>query len=340
MNTIPSIFNEFPIKFTTLQGFCAMKDGTLANPSKTVLPKLNLTVIVLNVASDDQLLPIAPGHLRTQTIENLLTAGFASIIWVAQSGSNAHNIEDLSKKFPSVRFVIPQEDCTIGELINTAASLVNTTHFFVLKDIIHVSQNILPPNVALSFMKQGTFCIAPRLLDTNGDGVIVNNFPESTKGRFRISSASFVCDWLPVIYPVDFIGLYNKQKFVQLGGFDPTITRPYWQNADLGTRAWLWGEEVRVTTQVTLTYSRDKGIDDVTRDYSYLYYYSKNILPVFKDDHGLVKKASFLNYKIMTHCGFFEAKDLFSEATHWVELNKFRFKRDIRSLVENWGERD
>lgn len=340
MNTIPSIFNESPIKYTMLQGFCALKEGSLANPPKSVAPKLNLTVIVLNVTPDDKILPITPSHLRTQTIENLLVADYASIIWVVPNGSNAHNVEDLSKKFPTVKFVIPQEDCTIGVLINTAVSLVTTSHFMVLKDIVHVSQNILSPNVANNFMKQDIFCIAPRLLDTNGDGVIINNFPESSKGRFRISSASFVCDGLPVIYPVDFIGLYNRQKFIQLGGYDPNIKNSYWQNADLGTRAWLWGEQIRVTTQVTLSYDRNKEIDDVTRDYSYLYYYLKNVLPIFRDDHGVVRKSSFLNYKLATHCGWFEAKDLFNESKRWVALNQYRFKCDIRGLVESWGKKE
>lgn len=339
MNTIPSIFNESPIKYTMLQGVCSLESGSLANPKKVVAPKLNLTAIVLNVASDDKIIPVTPSHLRTQTIENLLVADYAAIIWVTAGGSNAHSIEDLSKKYPTVKFVVPQEECTIGALINTAVSLVTTTHFLLLKDIIHVSQNILPPNIAANFIKQDLFCIAPRLLDTNGEGVIINNFPESTKGRFRISSASFVCDGLPVIYPVDFIGLYSRQKFIQLGGYDTNIKSVYWQNVDLGTRAWLWGEEIRVTTQITLSYNRDKETDDVTRDYGYLYYYLKNVLPVFRDDHGCVKGSSFLNYKLATHCGWFEAKDLFNEARRWVTLNQYRYKCDIRGLVETWGKK-
>lgn len=341
MNTIPSIFNEFPIKRTVLGAERATSFGakgvgvSLSKPDSAA--KVPVTLVMLNDTKDEYLMPVVPSHLRTQAIDSLLACGFERIVWIAPL-SSGRNTEELAKKYPSIRFVIPQEECTTGELINTAVSELESDYFLVLKDIIHVSQNILPPNVALNLIKQGVYCTVPRLLNDNGNQIIMNNFPEVVKGRFRISGASYIADGLPTLYPVDFIGLYNREKFILLGGFDRTIKSPYWQNVDMGLRAHLWGEEVKITTQVTFTYEQTKSVDDVTRDYSYLYFYLKNILPIFKEDHAIVKTSSFLSTAIQTGCGIFEAKRLVKVAKDWVSLNKFRFKRDIKDLVENWNK--
>lgn len=314
MNTIPSIFNEHQINRTVLGG------------KEKMVGKFNVSAIMLNTSGS---------HLRLQTLENLLSCGFDSIVWIEPTADN-FNIEDISKKYPTVKFLIPLEKTTTGELINICVSEITSDYFIVLKDTLHIPPAFLQANLADFLTKQKNYCVVPRLVDEAGNAVSINVFPETVKGHFLMTKAQYVTEGLPTLSPQEFIGLYNREKFIQLGGFDYTIESPYWQNADLSVRSWLWGEKTTISTSLQISYNTEKPIDDVTKNYSYLRFYLKNILPVFKADHAIIKSSSFLNYKFHSHCGFFEAFSHFKTAQKWVDLNKYRFKMDIKSLIENW----
>lgn len=316
MNTIPSIFNEHQINRTVLGGSLKKMDY-----------KMDVSVIMLNSSGS---------HLRIQTIENLISCGFRSIVWIEPT-PDSFNLEDISKRYPDVKFVVPLSKSSDGELINACVSEIESEYFLVLRDSLRVPAGILLQNLAENLIKEKTFCIAPRLLESNGQGVSINVVPEAKKGRFLLTPAQFVIDGLPTLYPVDFIGLYNTEKFIQLGGYDFELKAPYWQNADLAIRAWLWGERITISTSFIIGYEQNRNIDDTTRNYSYLQFYLKNILPIYREDHAMIKSSAFLDFKSHSSCGFFEAFSHFKSAQKWVELNKYRFKMDIHSLIENWG---
>lgn len=317
MNIIPSTFNEHQINRTVLGG---------THREEVRIP---VSVIMLNSGGT---------HLQVQSIENLLGCGFSSVVWIEPSPDN-FTIEDISHRYPSVKFVIPLEKASDGELINACVSEIDSEYFLVLRDSIHIPQGILLPNLADNLTKDKKYCIVPRLVDMSGQGISVTVLPESKKGRFLLTPSMFVADGLSTLYPTDFIGLYNREKFIRLGGFDYTIIAPYWQNADLSLRAWLFGEKIAVSTSFQLAYDKEKVVEDTTRDYSYLRFYLKNILPTFKDDHGVIRPVSFLNFKRHSSCGFFESYAMFKSACRWVSIHKFRFKQDARLLTENWETR-
>ena len=315
MNTIPSTFNGHQIDRTVLGGMQPSPDS-----------KLPVSVIMLNYGGS---------HLRVQTIENLLGCGFRSVVWIEPT-PDSFNIEDISRRYPSIKFVIPLEKATDGELINACVSEIDSEYFLVLRDTLRIPQGILLQNLAENLTKDKKYCIVPRLINADGQGISVTVLPEAKKGRFLLTPSQCVSDGLPTLYPPDFIGLYNREKFIQLGGYDYTITAPYWQNADLSLRAWLWGEKIALSTSFLISYEQEKTVEDTTRNYSYIRFYLKNILPSFKDDHGVIKPMTFFNFKVHSSCGFFESLSLFKSAQKWVEMNKYRFKMDVQQLIENW----
>ena len=107
-------------------------------------------------------------------------------------------------------------------------------------------------------------------------------------------------------------------------GFDSSITSPYWQNLDLSLRAWLWGEEIKLTTLLQFSYIDEPEIEDKTYNLDYLKFYLKNQLPKYKNDRAVLKKSHFLIFLFNSSCGFFEAKRQFKTAQKWVEKNKYR----------------
>ena len=318
MNTIPLIFNERQIDRTVL-------GGSRVNANA----KMNISVIMINSSGS---------QFRIQTIEKLLNCGFKSIVSFEPDSDN-FNIEDISHRFPDVKFVIPLEKVSTGDLINMGMSEVDSEYVLVIKDTINVPGGILLPNLAERLTKDSVYCVVPRMLNYEKQSIPIQFVPSALKGKFRVDSFSYVVDGMPTLYPFDYVGLYNRDKFIKLGGFDYTITNPYWQNLDLSLRAWLWGERIQLSTTFQLSYTTDEPIENYTPDLSYLRFYLKNILPKFKADHGVISPLSFFLFMMNSSCGVIESIRQFSDAKNWVEKNKYRFTCDVQNLIEMWEQK-
>lgn len=317
MNTIPSTFNEYQIDRTVL-------GGKQMNPSAS----LDLSVIMLNSNGS---------HLRSQIFENLLNNGVKSVVSV-EPNAESYNVEDLSRRYPVVKFLIPREKATDGVLINMAMAETDSKYVLVLRDCFHIPAGFLSKNLVENLISSDLYCIVPRVVSASGSGVITNFSPYARRGTFKIVQNPLTQDALPTLYPHNFIGFYNREKFIKLGGYDYTITSPYWQNADLSLRSWLWGEKTCITTKFQISYSDEVPVEDATSDHTYLRFYLKNILPRFKADHGLIPRFSFPGFFFRSSCGIFEALSQFKDAKNWVSKNKYRFQRDIQYLIENWTD--
>ncbi|MCR5062024.1 MAG: hypothetical protein K6A89_01940 [Treponema sp.] len=316
MNTIPLTFNEHQIKMNIL-------GGLVNNDSST----LDVSVILLNTMSN---------LLKPQIFDSLIQCNFRSIVSIEHNRENA-NIEDLSKKYPLIKFLIPLEESSEGQLINLAMSEVDSTYVLVLRDTIQFSKNLLPSNLAERLIKANAYCIVPRLLDSSKNPAYGIFTPGNDGKKFAINESSTVTDGMKTIYPPDFIALYNRKKFISLGGYDWTIKSPYWQNLDLSIRSWLWGEETLFSTTLQFTYLSDFSVPDKTVNLDYIRYYLKNELPKLKMETGIIKKSSFFVFLNHSSCGIMEAKRQFNEARKWVQKNKYRFKKDLTLLLSEWG---
>lgn len=317
MNFIPSAFSEYQINRTIL-------GGKQNNPNAA----FDISVIMLNTSGS---------HLRTQYIENLLNCGFKSIVSV-EPDAESYNVEENSHRFPAVKFMIPREKTSDGVLINMAMAELDSKYVLVLRDSFHIPAGFLTKNLAEYFIETELFCIVPRLLDNKGNGIIINFFPEAKHGKFKVGLRQAVQDGLQTLYPFNYIGLYNRMKFIQTGGFDYSINNSYWQNMDFAIRSWLWGEKIVMTTKFQLAYAEEIPLEESVPDLSYLRFYLKNILPRFCADHGQVSDLSFPGFFFKSSCGVFEALSQFKIAKSWVEKNKYRFQRDIQYLIENWTD--
>lgn len=315
MSTIPSIFNEHQINMLVL-------GGTEAVPNV----RLNIAAVVLNKGWS---------QFRTQAVENLAKCGFSEIIFVEADSQN-YNLENFASRYPFVKFIVPLEEATDGEFINIAAGEIKSDFFLVLRDSLDFSHGILSPTLSKSLENFGAFCVAPRLLSEEMAFPILYS-PEIHKGIMRLAATSTVSDGLPDLMPFDYIGLYNREKFIAFGGFDYTIRQSYWQNLDLSFRAWLFGEKIILSTAFCLNYSGKFPALDTTPSQDSNRFYLKNLVPRFYDDHGSIPRSSFFSFLRSSSCGFFEAKRQFKEARRWVDKNKYNFKRDVIDLVENWS---
>jgi hypothetical protein len=132
------------------------------------------------------------------------------------------------------------------------------------------------------------------------------------------------------------VGIYDRERFIRLGGFDGTLKNAYWQFMDFGFRSWLWGEEIRSAQQVKISYNGEVPTEDNTIGESYLRFYLKNLAPVFRKDYAHLPFRRFPPYLFRSGEGLFAAWEAFTESRRWVNLNRYRWRNDARTITDRW----
>ncbi len=317
MSTIPSTFNQRQINKTIL--------GGVQENTKVLFP---VSCIVIKRTIN---------QYRGRVFKNLLAVGFEKIISVEQFSPN-FNTEQLSQEFPEVKFLSAHDKVSDGELVNLGMEEVTTPYVLVLHDDLCVQDFKFSPQLVKKLIEFDIFCVCPRLMTSERQGFPVRFTPKIDDFVFGVESSLAIVDRAWTLYPYDMAGFYNTDKFKFLGGFDYTIVSPYWQKVDLFLRSWLWGEKILLSSAFSLTYFEDIPSADQTSDISYLKFYLKNLLPVFRNDHGEIPASAFFSFKSRSQCGVAEALSLFNNAKGWVKLNRYRFKTDAADLVQNWDK--
>jgi GT2 family glycosyltransferase len=316
MNTIPSIFNERKVPHTIVGGTVKKSDEESSL----------ITVILLNRGGR---------YYRSAVFQNLENAGFTSIVSVEMS-NEPYDIENLSTRFPSVKFLVPLEKVSIGEMINTGVAETNSPFVFVVWNDVRVIPSGVSPRLLARIVDEKNLCVAPVFQNPKLESLPVQMVPAVTKNSFQVEPMPCYRDSSPTVYPFDFTGLYSREKFIQLGGFDHTIRNPYWQNLDFGFRAHLWGEKILLATSFRLSYDGEIPREDITADSSYIRFYLKNLAPVFRKDEAYIPFARFFSYARRSGVNILDTWNNFRLARKWVRLNKFRFVRDAANITETW----
>lgn len=316
MNTIPSIFNERKVPHTIVGGQVRKSDEDQSP----------FTVILLNRGGR---------YYRSAVFQNLENAGFTSIISIEMT-TEPYDIENLSVRFPQVKFLVPLEKVTVGEMINTGIAETLSPWVFIVWNDIKISSSGVPRRLMASLEANPYLCATPILSGPRMDALPVQMVPAFKGKLFQAEPMPCHRDSSQTLYPYDFVGIYNRDKFISLGGFDHTITNPYWQNLDFGFRANLWGEKIRVSASFRLSYDDAIPSEDVTVDSSYVKFYLKNLGPVFRKDEAFLPGSRFFAYASTCGMNFFEAIRRFSAARKWVRLNRYRFTQDAAGLTSAW----
>jgi hypothetical protein len=164
--------------------------------------------------------------------------------------------------------------------------------------------------------------IAPALVPEKKVGKVIKTIPFIPRKEGQLT-----------LYPFDGIGIYDRERFIRLGGFDPHISNFHWQLMDFGFRSSLWGEEIAATQLVKLSYETLVPEEDITADEGFYRFFLKNLAPVFKGDYAHIPLRRFPGY-LKRRRGLFTAWDEFFSARAWVKTNRFRFRLDAGIMAE------
>jgi hypothetical protein len=283
---------------------------------------------------------------RRTLFQELEKTGFDYIISIEQT--ERYDIEELSARFPFVRFILLKEAISPGEQINLAVSELSSPLFFVLWNdlrILHsggaarMADRLYCSTEDIRSGKTGPnkrLCTTPVIQNSRFETLPTQIAPALYRGAVKPVFFATQREGTPTLYPFDGVGIYDRDRFIKLGGFDNGLKNPYWQLMDFGFRSYLWGEEILSTQHVRLSYNGEIPLSDSTAGENYRRFYLKNLAPVFRGDRAEIPFRRFLPYLARSGKDPFLTWADFAEGRSWVRTNRHRFRKDARALVELW----
>jgi hypothetical protein len=271
---------------------------------------------------------------RAEMLSQTQALGLGEILWVEGPGA-PYDLESLCREFPQVRFLLLREPATSGEMIDIGVAEAGAPLVLCLWSDTRVSS--VSPSFLESLEKGTAVCTVPLVRNVRAEVVPSYQLPHLRKGKLSLQYRTPRSDGEKVLFPFDYAGVYRKERFSQVGGFDPALANPYWQKLDFGFRCFLWGEKIRGSMGLTLQYASPPPAEDATPDESYKAFYLKNIAVRFRREMGIIPAGRFFDYMVHSNSGPLDALREFRTVRDWVSLHRSRFRVDPRDLVERWG---
>jgi hypothetical protein len=284
---------------------------------------------------------------RRTVFQELEKVGFDQVI--SMEGNREHyDIEELAGRFPFVRFILPAENSggeeavtalNMGELLNIAAWETESPLFLAIWNDLSFVNTVSAARIAERMMENGKpkrLCTVPVIQNSRYEALPTYISPVVDKGMVTTIFWSSEKEGMPSLFPFDGIGVYDRERFLDMGGYDVSLKSRHWQLMDFGFRSRLWGEDISGTQVLRLTYSGDSPVNDTTVEASYRQFFLRNIAPVFRGESANLPLRKFIPFWTQSGLDPFAALSLFRQSRGWVRENRFRFKTDTRSLLERW----
>jgi len=192
-----------------------------------------VTVIVPSYRGKELLRKCLPAILRSMPAE--------AEIAVVDDASTDGSLQMLREGFPQVRVIAREKNGGFSAAANDGIRATKGDFVLLLNNDVEVTPGFLPPIMTL-FEDESVFAVSPRiLLPSRG------NMDEAAKtgfwhhGMFYMDQRQGVADVTPILYATGAAAVYRRSMLQSLGGFDEAYSPFYWEDADLGYRAWKRG---------------------------------------------------------------------------------------------------
>ena len=284
-----------------------------------------LTVVI--VARGDRL-------FRRELLAEIESIGIGEVVWV-EGPDVSRDLEALCRDFPDVRFLTVQAEAGRGAMIDIGISESQAPYVLCMWSDMRITE--ISPLLLDRLRECEAACVLPVIRNPDMNVVPSYQSPIMLKGKLALHFRPPSKEGEKVLYPFDYCGIYDKEKFAQVGGYDPDIDNPYWQKLDFGFRCHLWGEKILGTMKLSLIAAGAAAIEEATPDDSYKAFYLKNLAVRLRRETGVLPRVKALEYIARSGTGPVGAVREFRKARDWVYLNRFRFRKDPRELIEKWG---
>lgn len=170
----------------------------------------------------------------------------ATQLLVADNGSDDDSLEVLRTEFPSVDVVALGRNLGFPDGCNRGVAAARHEHVILLNNDVRVEPDFIAPLVA-HLADPEVFCVTPRMMHWDGERVFCSAIAGELEAgqliqRWHVDNgADLVKHMGPTLYASGAAMAFRASTFRQLGGFDELYAPFYWEDTDLGYRAWKRG---------------------------------------------------------------------------------------------------
>ena len=273
---------------------------------------------------------------RRDLFDELTGLGAIEVISI-EPATVSYDLELLSRKHAELRFILLPQDISGGEKVNIGIKEAMGRYVFVLWNDMHLKAASISSRVLEKIEERENLCTVPLLQNSKNETIPSCFAPAFNKGGgIKVIPLNAVRKDMAAIYPFDYCGIYDSEKFLLSGGFDPILTNPFWQKMDFGFRSHMWGESIVANTSIKINYQNEIPFEDTTVDENYKLFFLKNLSIRFTGDAGYLPLSRFISYWLRTRSSIFSSISEYKLIRKWVKQNKYRYKSDARSITEFW----
>ncbi len=316
MNTIPLTLDSYRPTYTVIGG-SRIAQSTEHHP---------VSILLINRG---------PRPYRSAAITELLKAGFHSIVSI-ETGADTPELEAIASRTPALRYICMHEEHNPGICINIGIRESLAPYVLVLWNDMRLASSALSSRFFERVLELDHACLAPMFFDSDGAVVPSVTHPAQSGKAFRVVQLNPLKDGEKSLFPFDYSGIYSREKFIMLGGYDWTLQNPYWQKLDFGLRCWLWGETISHVQALKIKFEGSLAVEDHSYDEDYDKFWLKNLAPVYRGDSAYIPLSKFFGYMWSSKKHLSASVMDFSAARNWVKACSYRFKADASCLAGLW----
>ena len=208
------------------------------------MDSLAVSIIIPNY-NGEQILPRA---LTSATEAVRAYAGQSEII-VVDDASRDNSIDLISQNFPDIKLVRHEVNKGFSEAIHSGVQAAVYPIVILLNSDVYPDRHFIDPLIRW-FDREDTFSVSPLILDQDGNPSRVSwNLVKLMRGEIRSSNWDLANalelmrkrQSLKSLFAAGGSAAIRKEMFLQLGGFLSIYHPFYYEDRDLGTRAWKLG---------------------------------------------------------------------------------------------------
>ncbi len=279
-----------------------------------------------------------PAAGREQLLARLEALGASEVISV-ERGRRPLDVESLAATHQHLRFLLVGDggegETSPGTAINIAVNEARSRNVLVVWSDVDVTK--LPTGITSGATNIGLDAVTvPYARSERREVMPTLSAPAHIKRRLRIILTPPDVDGNPSLYPFDYVGIYDRPCFLQLGGFDTEIGSEYWQRLDFGLRCFLWGQRISLDRGFVVDYRLEPEPEDTTPRDGYRRFFLKNLAVRRTNDRARLSWRRLATFLLNTDGGLWSGIKTFRNIQQWVETHRYDFQMDASGIAELW----
>jgi len=218
----------------------------------------SVSIIIPTWNGSDLLLAYLPSVLDAQATYR----GKVEVI-VVDDASTDGTVGLLKEKFSSITAVVHKHNRGFGQACWSGARAAGNAVLIFLNSDVEVSPDFIGPLVAC-LEDPSAFAASPLIFDDKGNlSNVTISIPYFRRGKIRYKSfpprqllhaaAPLPSPWY-TLFPIGAAFAVDRARFLEIGGFDDLFSPFYYEDTDLGFRAWRRGWKCIVVPESRVTH--------------------------------------------------------------------------------------